>query len=68
VQGFGAAGIMSVNIALVRFTYPHRIPGRGIDFNALVVAVSAAVGRRLPRAALATATWPYLFAIKHSVR
>jgi DHA2 family multidrug resistance protein-like MFS transporter len=25
VQGFGAAGIMSVNAALVRFTYPHRM-------------------------------------------
>src|ERR1700730_10312864 len=44
VQGFGAAGIMSVNMALVRFTYPPRKLGRGIGFNALVVAVSAAVG------------------------
>src|ERR1700722_18200838 len=47
VQGFGAAGIMSVNMALVRFTYPQRILGRGIGFNALVVAVSAAVGPTL---------------------
>ena len=44
VQGFGAAGIMSVNAALVRFTYPHRMLGRGIGINAMVVAVSAAVG------------------------
>ena len=28
IQGFGAAGIMSVNAALVRFTYPHRMLGR----------------------------------------
>jgi DHA2 family multidrug resistance protein-like MFS transporter len=34
VQGFGAAGIMSVNAALVRFTYPHRMLGRGIGINA----------------------------------
>jgi DHA2 family multidrug resistance protein-like MFS transporter len=63
VQGFGAAGIMSVNMALVRFTYPHRILGRGIGFNALVVAVSAAVGPTLAAGILATATWPYLFAV-----
>jgi hypothetical protein len=46
-QGFGAAGIMSMNMALVRFTYPHRILGRGIGINALVVAVSAAIGPTL---------------------
>ena len=44
VQGFGAAGIMSVNAALVRYTYPRALLGRGIGINALVVAISAAVG------------------------
>ncbi|MGH9807334.1 MAG: MFS transporter, partial [Terriglobia bacterium] len=44
VQGFGAAGIMSVNTALVRFIYPRAQLGRGIGVNAMVVAVSAAVG------------------------
>src|SRR6058998_3950240 len=53
IQGFGAAGIMSVNSALVRFTYPHRVLGRGIGINALVVAVSAAVGPTLASAILA---------------
>src|ERR1700729_609951 len=47
VQGFGAAGIMSVNAALVRFTYPRKQLGHGIGINALVVAVSAAVGPTL---------------------
>src|SRR6185312_9797718 len=42
-QGFGAAGIMSVNTALVRFIYPRAQLGRGIGLNAMVVAVSAAV-------------------------
>ncbi len=41
LQGFGAAGILSVNSALVRFTYPHSQLGRGIGVNALVVAISA---------------------------
>src|SRR6201996_6440040 len=63
VQGFGAAGIMSVNAALVRFTYPRALLGRGIGINALVVAISAAVGPTVAAAILAVSTWPYLFAI-----
>jgi DHA2 family multidrug resistance protein-like MFS transporter len=63
IQGFGAAGIMSVNAALVRFTYPHSQLGRGIGINALVVAISAAVGPTVAAAILAVGTWPYLFAI-----
>jgi len=63
VQGFGAAGIMSVNAALVRFTYPRAQLGRGIGLNALVVAISAAVGPTVASVILAVGTWPYLFAI-----
>src|SRR5512139_2106351 len=63
VQGFGAAGIMSVNTALVRFTYPRALLGRGIGRNALVVAVSAAIGPTLAAGILAVTSWPYLFAI-----
>src|SRR5260370_5047882 len=44
VQGFGAAGVMSVNTALVRMIYPPAQLGRGISINAMVVAVSSAVG------------------------
>ncbi len=36
IQGIGAAGIMSVNAALVRFTYPARTLGRAIGINATV--------------------------------
>ncbi|MES2255033.1 MAG: MFS transporter [Pseudomonadota bacterium] len=63
VQGFGAAGIMSVNAALVRFTYPRSQLGRGIGINALVVAVSAAVGPTLAAGILSVGTWPWLFAV-----
>ena len=63
IQGFGAAGIMSVNVALVRFTYPTRQLGRGIGINALVVAVSAAVGPTFAAGILAVGTWPWLFAV-----
>src|SRR6201993_4568053 len=63
VQGFGAAGIMSVNTALVRFTYPHALLGRGIARNAVVVGVSAAIGPTLASGILAVMSWPWLFAI-----
>src|ERR1700760_541390 len=63
VQGFGAAGILSVNSALVRFIYPRAQLGRGIGINAMVVATSAAVGPTVAAAILAVSTWPYLFAI-----
>src|SRR5205814_2897553 len=62
-QGFGAAGIMSVNAALVRFIYPRALLGRGIGLNALAVAISAAIGPTIAAAILAVATWPYLFAV-----
>src|SRR6185503_19601935 len=60
IQGFGAAGIMSVNAALVRFTYPRSQLGRGIGINALVVAFSAAVGPTLAAGILAVGSWPWL--------
>src|SRR6185312_3550482 len=63
VQGFGAAGIMSVNAALVRFTYPRNQLGRGIGINALVVAVAAAVGPTLAAGILSVGNWPWLFAV-----
>jgi DHA2 family multidrug resistance protein-like MFS transporter len=63
VQGAGAAGIMAVNAALVRFTYPQRMLGRAIGINAFVVAFSAAVGPSVASAVLAVASWRWLFAI-----
>jgi DHA2 family multidrug resistance protein-like MFS transporter len=63
IQGFGAAGIMSVNAALVRIIYPSSQLGRGISINAMVVALSSAVGPTVASAVLSVATWPWLFAI-----
>jgi DHA2 family multidrug resistance protein-like MFS transporter len=63
IQGLGAAGIMSVNAALVRFTYPQRLLGTAIGINAMVVATSAAVGPTVAAAVLAVAPWPWLFGI-----
>ncbi|MCP3708007.1 MFS transporter [Paraburkholderia sp. CNPSo 3274] len=63
VQGFGGAGIMSVNTALVRMIYPRAQLGRGVSINAMVVAIASAVGPTLASGVLAIAPWPWLFAI-----
>jgi MFS transporter, DHA2 family, multidrug resistance protein len=62
LQGLGAAGIMSVNTALIRYTYPRRQLGRGIALTSLVVSTSSAAGPTLAGAILSVATWPWLFA------
>jgi len=63
LQGFGAAGIMSVNTALIRFIYPHRLLGRGIGINTVVVAIAAAAGPTIASGILSVASWPWLFAV-----
>src|ERR1043165_7313649 len=63
LQGLGAAGLMSVNTALVRFTYPRRMLGRGVALISLIVAVSSAAGPTVAAAILALAPWPWLFAV-----
>ncbi|MCJ2080232.1 MFS transporter [Methylobacterium sp. J-090] len=62
-QGLGAAGIMSVNIALVRFIYPHKLIGRGVGNVALVVAMASAAGPTVGAAILSVASWPWLFLV-----
>lgn len=63
LQGLGGAGIMSVNIALVRFIYPKALIGRGVGATALVVAVSSAAGPSVAAAILSVGPWPWLFLV-----
>ncbi len=63
VQGLGAAGVMAVNGALVRFTYPANQLGRGVGLNALVVSAAAAFGPTVASAILALGPWEWLFAV-----
>ncbi len=63
LQGLGAAGIMSVNTALIRFIFPARQLGRGVGLNAMVVGVSTALGPSVAAVILSVASWPTLFAI-----
>ena len=63
LQGFGAAGIMSVNTALIRHIFPARLMGRGMGMNAMVVGTSTAIGPSVAAAILSVAGWPWLFAV-----
>jgi DHA2 family multidrug resistance protein-like MFS transporter len=63
VQGFGAAGIMSVNGALVRFIYPRRWLGRGVGINATIGSIASAVGPTVAAGILSVGPWPWLFAV-----
>ncbi len=63
IQGLGAAGIMSVNAALVRLIYPRRMLGRGVAINSLVVATASVAGPSVAAGILSVASWPWLFAL-----
>ena len=62
-QGVGASAMMSVNTALLRVLYPKHLQGRAFGTNSLVVAVAFAIGPTAASLILATASWPWLFAI-----
>lgn len=63
LQGLGAAGIMSVNAALVRLIYPRDLLGRGMAINSMVVATASVAGPTVAAAILSVASWPWLFAL-----
>jgi MFS transporter, DHA2 family, multidrug resistance protein len=63
LQGLGAAGIMSVNAALVRLIFPRDKLGRGMAINSMVVATASVAGPSVAAAILSVASWPWLFAL-----
>lgn len=63
VQGLGAGPLMSLAVALLRFTYPHRMIGTMIGWNSLVIALSSAIGPTIGASILSIASWPWLFAV-----
>lgn len=63
LQGVGAAGLMSVNTALVRYIFPRAMLGRGMGFNATIVGTSSAIGPSIASAVLSLGSWHWLFAI-----
>lgn len=63
LQGLGAAGIMSVNAAMVRLVYPRALLGRGMGINSMVVALAAVAGPTVAAGILSLASWHWLFAL-----
>jgi len=63
VQGIGAAGVMSINGALLRYIYPSASLGRGMGVNAMVVGLSFAAGPTAASAVLLLGSWHWLFLI-----
>ncbi|MFG5775970.1 MFS transporter [Comamonas sp. J-3] len=63
LQGMGAAGVMAVNAALVRLTYPAAKLGKGMALNSLIVAVASVTGPGVAALILSVASWQWLFAI-----
>ncbi|MFC3676750.1 MFS transporter [Ferrovibrio xuzhouensis] len=63
IQGFGAACIMPLSVALLRFTVPHHRLGMAIGWNALAVALSSAAGPTIGALILSGASWHWLFAV-----
>lgn len=62
-QGFGAAAVMSVNAALIRFIFPAAKLGRGLGLNAMVVAIAFTIGPTAASLILAVTTWHWLFLV-----
>lgn len=63
VQGIGAAGVMSVNTALLRYIVPRDRLGSAIGINALVASTAVTIGPTVAGAILSVASWPWLFLI-----
>ncbi|WP_216671401.1 MFS transporter [Mangrovicoccus sp. HB161399] len=63
VQGIGAAPLMALGIALLRFSWPQGGMGRVIGWMAMVVALGSALGPMAGAAILSAAGWQWLFAV-----
>ena len=63
VQGLGAAAMMSVTGAQTRLIWPRALLGRGIGYNAVVVACAGSAAPPLAGLILSHASWPWLFLV-----
>jgi DHA2 family multidrug resistance protein-like MFS transporter len=63
LQGLGSAAVMPLGLALLRFTYPRRLLGQAIGWDALAIAGASAAGPAVGAGLLSVASWPWLFAV-----
>lgn len=61
IQGIGASGLMSVNLALVRQIFPPDRLGHGVGLNAFIVGSGYSMGPVVASLLLSVAPWPWLF-------
>ena len=62
-QGIGSAGVMAVNLALIRLIFAPNSLGRGVGMNAFVVGLGFCMGPTVASLVLSVASWPWLFGI-----
>lgn len=60
-QGLGGAAVLALGVALLRFSISDARLGAAIGWNALTVALSAAVGPALGAMILSVADWHWLY-------
>lgn len=63
LQGMGAAAMMSINMTLLKLSYPKRFLGKGIGLNATIVALASVAGPSLAALILSHTDWRWLFLI-----
>lgn len=63
LQGLGGAAIMSVGVALLRFSVPADRLGSAIGWNAMTIALCSAAGPTVGALVLTLGDWPWLFAL-----
>jgi EmrB/QacA subfamily drug resistance transporter len=60
-QGLGAALIFAVNIAMITHAFPPRDRGRGLGYNAILVALGISLGPTLGGFITQHLTWRWIF-------
>jgi DHA2 family multidrug resistance protein-like MFS transporter len=63
LQGIGAAGVMAINTALLRYIFPAAGLGRAIGLNSMVVALASTIGPSFAGLVLSVASWQWLFVV-----
>lgn len=63
MQGLGSAMMVSVNMSIIKLTYPRRYLAQGIGINSTFVALSAVAGPAIASLIMSVASWPWLFAV-----
>lgn len=63
LQGLAAAGVLSVNLALLRYSVPKEEFGKAIGLNATIAALASTAGPIFASFVLALGSWHWLFAV-----